>query len=64
MARKKLIVGAERQLRMQNAPASSSLPMQCTALQPNSTSTIEGKVFDVSTMNCTTGDQQSAGQEE
>ena len=49
---------AERQLRMQNAPA-SSLSMQCTELQPNSTSTIEGKVFNLSTMNCTTGDQQS-----
>ena len=54
---------AERQLRMQNAPA-SSLSMQCTELQPNSTSTIEGKVFNLSTMNCTTGDQQSEGQEE
>jgi hypothetical protein len=47
----------ERQLRMQNAPA-SSLSMQCTELQPNSTSTIGGKVFDVSTMKCTTDDQQ------
>lgn len=54
---------AERQLRIQNAPA-SSLSMQCTELQPNSTSTIEGKVFDVSTMKCTTGNQQSEGQEE
>jgi hypothetical protein len=54
---------AERQLRMQNAP-SSSLSMQCTELQPNSTSTIDSKVFDVSTMKCTTGDQQSEGQEE
>lgn len=53
----------ERQLRMQNAPA-SSLSMQCTELQPNSTSTIDSKVFDVSTMKCTTGDQQSEGQEE
>lgn len=54
---------AEQQLRMQNAPA-SSLSMQCTELQPNSTSTIDSKVFDVSTMKCTTGDQQSEGQEE
>lgn len=54
---------AERQLRIQNAPA-SSLSMQCTELQPNSTSTIDGKVFDVSTMKCTTGDQQIKGQEE
>jgi hypothetical protein len=54
---------AERQLRMQNAPA-SSLSMQCTELQPNSTSTIDGKVFDVSTMKCTTGDQRSERQEE
>lgn len=54
---------AERQLRMQNAPA-SSLSMQCTELQPNSTSTIDSKVFNVSTMKCTTGDQQSEGQEE
>jgi hypothetical protein len=53
----------ERQLRIQNAPASSS-SIQCTELQPNSTSTIDGKVFDVSTMKCTTGDQQSGGQEE
>jgi hypothetical protein len=48
----------ERQLRMQNAPASSSL-VQCTELQPNSTATIEGKVFNISTMKCTTGNQQS-----
>ena len=54
---------AERQLRMQNAP-SSSLSMQCTELQPNSTSTIESKVFNVSTMKCTTGDQQSEAQKE
>jgi hypothetical protein len=54
---------AERQLRIQNAPASSS-SMQCTELRPNSTYTIEGKVFDISTMKCTTGDQQSEGQEE
>lgn len=54
---------AERQLRMQNAPA-SSLSMQCTELQPNSTSTIDSKVFNVSTMKCTTGDQQSEGQKE
>jgi hypothetical protein len=54
---------AERQLRMQNAPASSS-QMQCTELQPNSTSTIDSKVFDVSTMKCTTGDQQNDEQEE
>jgi hypothetical protein len=54
---------AERQLRMQNAPA-SSLSMQCTELQPNSTSTIDGKVFDISTLKCTTGNQQSEGQEE
>lgn len=54
---------AERQLRMQNAPT-SSLSTQCTELQPNSTSTINSKVFDVSTMKCTTGDQQPAGQEE
>ncbi len=54
---------AERQLRMENAPA-SSLSMQCTELQPNSTSTIDSKVFGVSTMKCTTGDQQSEGQEE
>jgi hypothetical protein len=54
---------AERQLRMQNSPA-SSLSMQCTELQPNSTSTIEGKVFNLSTMKCTTGDQKSEGQEE
>ncbi len=54
---------AERQLRMENAPA-SSLSMQCTELQPNSTSTIDNKVFGVSTMKCTTGDQQSEGQEE
>jgi hypothetical protein len=53
----------ERQLRMQNAPT-SSLSMQCAELQPNSTSTIEGKVFNLSTMKCTTGDQQSEGQEE
>ena len=54
----------ERQLRMQNAPA-SSISMQCTELQPNSTSTIDDKVFDVSAMKCTTGDQQSQeGQEE
>ena len=53
---------AERQLRMQNTPASSS-SMRCTELQPNSTSTIEGKVFNVSTMKCTTGNQ-SDGQEE
>src|SRR5919107_2799693 len=39
----------ERQLRIQNAPASSS-SIQCTELQPNSTSTIGGKVFNVSTM--------------
>jgi hypothetical protein len=54
---------AERQLRMQNAPA-SLISMQCTELQPNSTSTIEGRVFNLSTMKCTTGDQQSEGQEE
>jgi hypothetical protein len=54
---------AERQLRMQNAPA-WSLSMQCTELQPNSTSTIDGKVFDISTLKCTTGNQQSEGQEE
>jgi hypothetical protein len=54
---------AERQLRMQNAPA-SSFSMQCTELQPNSTSTIEGKVFNVSTMKCTNGDQQSEGEKE
>ena len=55
---------AERQLRIQNAPASSS-SMQCTELQPNSTSTIDSKVFNVSTMKCTTGGQQSQeGQEE
>jgi hypothetical protein len=54
---------AERQLRMQNAPA-SSLSMQCTELQPNSTSTIDGKVFDISTLKCTTGNQQSEGQDE
>jgi hypothetical protein len=48
---------------MQNAPASSS-QMQCTELQPNSTSTIDSKVFDVSTMKCTTGDQQNDEQEE
>lgn len=53
----------ERQLRMQNAPTSSS-PIQCTELQPNSTSTIEGKVFNVSTMKCTTGNQQTEEQEE
>jgi hypothetical protein len=38
--------------------------MQCTELQPNSTSTIDGKVFDVSTMKCTTGNQHGEGQEE
>lgn len=54
---------AERQLRMQNAPASSS-SMQCTELQPNSTSTIDSKVFNVSTMKCTTGNQSEEGQEE
>jgi hypothetical protein len=55
---------AERQLRMQNAPA-SLLSVQCTELQPNSTSTIEGKVFNVSKMKCTTDDKQSQeGQEE
>jgi hypothetical protein len=54
---------AERQLRMQNGPA-SSLSMQCTELQPNSTSTIDGKVFNISTMKCATADQQSEGQEE
>lgn len=54
---------AEQQLRMQNGPASSLL-MQCTELQPNSTSTIDRKLFDVSTMKCTTNDQQSGGQEE
>jgi hypothetical protein len=54
---------AERQLRMENAPA-SALSMQCTELRPNSTSTIGSKVFGVSTMKCTTGDQQSEGQEE
>ena len=54
---------AERQLRMQNAPASSS-QMQCTELQPNSTSTIDSKVFDISTMKCTTGDLQNDEQEE
>jgi hypothetical protein len=54
---------AERQLRMQNGPA-SSLSMQCTELQANSTSTIDSKVFNVSTMKCTTGDQQSEEQEE
>jgi hypothetical protein len=48
---------------MQNAPA-SSLSIQCTELQPNSTSTIDNKVFNVSTMKCTRGDQQSKGQEE
>ena len=53
----------ERQRRMQNAPA-SSFSMQCTELRPNSTSTIEGKVFNVSTMKCATGNQQSEGQEE
>ena len=53
----------ERQRRMQNAPA-SSFSMQCTELRPNSTFTIEGKVFNVSTMKCTTGNQQSEGQEE
>jgi hypothetical protein len=47
---------------MQNAPA-LSLSMQCTELQPNSTSNIEGKVFNLSTMKCTTGDQHSEGQE-
>lgn len=54
---------AERQLRIQNAPG-SSLSMQCTELRPNSTSTIDAKVFDVSTMKCTTGNQQSGGQQE
>jgi hypothetical protein len=54
---------AERQLRLENAPA-SSLSMQCTQLQPNSTSTIDSKVFGVSTMKCTTDDQQSEGQED
>jgi hypothetical protein len=53
----------ERQRRMQNAPG-SSFSMQCTELRPNSTSTIEGKVFNVSTMKCTTGNEQSEGQEE
>jgi hypothetical protein len=38
--------------------------MQCTELQPDSTSTIGGKMFDVSRMKCTTGNQQSEGQEE
>ena len=52
----------ERQLRMQNAPASSS-SVQCTELQPNSTSTIGGKVFNVSTMKCTSGNQQTEEQE-
>lgn len=51
---------AERQLRLQNAP--DSLSMQCTELQPNSTSTIDSKVFNVSTMKCTTGNQQSEEQ--
>lgn len=53
---------AERQFRIQNAPA-SSFSMQCTELQPNSTSTLYGKVFNVSTMKCTTGNQQNVGQE-
>ena len=41
----------ERQRRMQNAPA-SSFSMQCAELRPNSTSTIEDKMFNVSTMKC------------
>jgi hypothetical protein len=35
---------AERQLRMQNEPA-SSLSMQCTELQPNSTSSMDSKAL-------------------
>ena len=53
----------ERQLRIQNAPT-SSFSIQCTELQPNSTSTIDGKAFGVSTMKCATGSQQSQGQEQ
>ena len=48
----------ERQLRMQNVPP-SSLSTQCTELQSNSTATIDGKVFNVSTMKCTIGNPQS-----
>jgi hypothetical protein len=58
-----VVDSVERQLRIQNAPA-SSLSMQCTELKPNSTSTIDGKVFNLSTMKCTNSDQQSEGQEE
>lgn len=40
---------------MAHEASPSSIP-QCTELQPNSTATVGGKTFDVSTMRCTTGD--------
>ena len=58
-----LVVLNKEERQVQNAPL-SSLSTQCTELQSNSTATIDGKVFNVSTMKCTIGNPQSQQQEQ
>lgn len=48
----------ERQAMDHDTPV--SFVTRCTELQPNSTATIVGKKFDISTMKCTTTDRLSS----